>query len=286
MIQKIVDSQNPQQLLSYSRQEIIMNSYHLNKAAWDHAVRTGSNPYTQVVSSQQVAAARQGMWSLYLSDCRPVPKDWFPRLQGLKVLCLASGGGQQAPILAALGAEVTLLDASPLQLAQDQFVAARENLVIKCIEGDMADLSAFADASFELIINPPSTLFVPEIAPIWRECYRVLRSSGVLMTGFINPDEFVFDNLALDNEGVFVVKYPLPYIESETLDPEALDQRIRKKGMFHFSHTMDAQLGGLTHAGFVITGFYEDRRPEEQGNPIRHFMPSYYVVRAQKMDLS
>jgi ubiquinone/menaquinone biosynthesis C-methylase UbiE len=263
-----------------------MNSYDLNKAAWDHAVRDGTNPYTKVVSPQDVAAARQGIWSLYLSDCKPVPKAWFPSLPGLKVLCLASGGGQQAPILAALGAEVTLLDASPLQLAQDQFVAERDNLVIKCVEGNMADLSAFEDASFELIINPPSTLFVPEVAPVWRECYRVLRSSGVLMTGFMNPDEFVFDNVALDNEGVFVVKYPLPYIESETLDLEALDQRIRKKGMFHFSHTMEAQLGGLTQAGFAITGFYEDRRPEEEGNPIRNFMSSYYVARAQKLDLS
>jgi SAM-dependent methyltransferase len=235
-----------------------MNSYDLNQAAWDHAVHTGTNLYTKVVSSQEVAAARQGLWSLYLSDCRSVPKGWFPKLQGLHVLCLASGGGQQAPILAALGAEVTLLDASPLQLAQDQFVAERDNLVIKCVEGNMADLLAFEDASFELIINPPSTLFVPEVAPVWRECYRVLRSGGILMTGFINPDEFVFDYVALENEGVFVVKHPLPYIESETLDPEALDQRIRNKGMFHFSHTMEAQLGGLTQAGFVITSFYED----------------------------
>jgi hypothetical protein len=81
------------------------------------------------------------------------------------------------------------------------------------------------------------------------------------------------------------VRHPLPYVESKTLDQKALEQRIRNKDMFHFSHTMEAQLGGLTQAGFVITGFYEDRRPEEDGNPIRHFMPSYYVARAQKMEL-
>jgi hypothetical protein len=80
-----------------------------------------------------------------------------------------------------------------------------------------------------------------------------------------------------------VVKYPLPYVEHETLSPEALDERIRTKGMFHFSHSMEAQLGGLIQAGFVITGFYEDRRSEEDGNPIRHFMPSYYVARSQKV---
>jgi hypothetical protein len=80
-----------------------------------------------------------------------------------------------------------------------------------------------------------------------------------------------------------VVKHPLPYVQHETLTSEELEQHIRYKEMFHFSHTMEAQLGGLIKAGFVITGFYEDRRPDEDGNPIRFYMPTYYVVRAQKM---
>jgi len=259
-----------------------MKIQKLNKDAWDKATSEGTNPYTKVVSRDQIVEARQGSWSLFLSDCKPVPKEWFPDLNGLKVLCLASGGGQQAPIFAALGAEVTLLDASPRQLAQDQFVAERDNLAIKIIEGDMADLSAFKDESFDLIFNPPSTLFVPNLEPVWRECCRVLRVGGILMTGFMNPDEFIFDDVALDNEGDFVVKHSLPYVEHETLSQKVLEERIRNKGMFHFSHTMEAQLGGLTKAGFVIIGFYEDRRPEEDGNPIRHYMPSYYVIRVQK----
>jgi ubiquinone/menaquinone biosynthesis C-methylase UbiE len=212
-----------------------------------------------------------------------VPKDWFPDLPGLKVLCLASGGGQQAPIFAALGADVTLFDASPKQLAQDQFVAERDNLTIQLVEGDMADLSAFEDESFDLIFNAPSTGFVPDLEPIWRECSRVLRVGGTLMTGFGNPDEAIFDSAAIDNEGAFVVKYALPFVERDTLSSEVLEQRIRDKEMFHFSHTMEAHVGGLIQAGFAITGFYEDRRSEEDGNPIRHYMPSYYVVRGQKM---
>lgn len=260
-----------------------MDIYELNKIAWDQAVAEGSNPYTKVVSSEQIAAAVQGEWALYLSDIKPVPRDWFPRLKGRKVLCLASGGGQQAPIFAALGAEVTLLDASPQQLAQDRFVAKRDNLTIKLIEGDMADLSVFEDESFDLIFNPPSIEFVPDVEPVWRECYRVLRVNGVLMTGFGNPDEWIFDVDALDNEGAFVVKHPLPYVQHESLTHEELEHHNRNKEMFHFSHTMEAKLGGLIKAGFVIVGFYEDHRPDEDGNPIRFFMPTYYVVKAQKM---
>jgi SAM-dependent methyltransferase len=260
-----------------------MNIHELNKAAWNEAVGEGENPYTKVVSPEQIVEAGQGHWALFLSDCKPVPKDWFPRFSGLKVLCLASGGGQQAPIFAALGAEVAVLDASPRQLAQDQFVAKRDNLIIRTVEGDMADLSVFADECFDLIFNPPSTLFVPDLEPVWRECYRVLRAGGLLMTGFMNPDEFIFDEVALDDEGVFVVKHSLPYVEHETLNRKELERRIDDKEMFHFSHTMEAQLGGLTQAGFVITSFYEDRRPDEDDNPIRHFAPSYYVARVQKV---
>jgi hypothetical protein len=100
----------------------------------------------------------------------------------------------------------------------------------------------------KLIFNPPSTLFIPDVAPVWRECYRVLQPGGVLMTSFLNPDEFVFDHVVLDTEGAFVVKYPLPYVEHATLSPQELEARIRARAMVHFSHTMEAQLGGLTQA--------------------------------------
>ena len=184
-------------------------------------------------------------------------------------MCLAGGGGQQAPILAAAGAEVTLLDGSARQLGQDAFVAERDGLELRLVQGDMADLSAFSDASFDLVVNPVSTLFVPDVGRVWRECRRVLVSHGVLIAGFMNPDEFVFDSDALDERGEFVVRYPLPYVEHETLDTAALEARIAAEEMFHFSHTLEAQLGGMIDAGFVLTGFYEDRRTEADGNPIR-----------------
>ena len=257
-----------------------MSTFDWNRAAWDRAVGEG-NPYTRVVSPAEIAAAREGRWALYLSDLKPVPVHWFPPLVGLNVLCLASGGGQQAPILAALGATVTVLDASPRQLDQDRLVAERDHLSLNLVEGDMADLSRFQDESFQVIVNPPSTLFVPDLAPIWAECHRVLTPGGILMTGFMNPDEFMFDPDALD-EGRIEVKYRLPFIEHEALNEDERADRLRRHQMFHFSHSMESQLGGLIQAGFVLDGFYEDRRPDEDGNPLRHYMPSTYVVRARK----
>ncbi len=254
----------------------------LNRQAWDRAVADGNNPYTQVVTAEEVAAARAGTWQVRLSDIRPVPQSWFPALRGSRVLCLASGGGQQGPILAAAGARVTVHDLSARQLDQDRHVAERDGLDITLVRADMTDFSAYDDGAFDVVVNPPSTLFLPALEPLWRGCHRVMADVGVLMTGFLNPDEFVFDAEVLDDRGEFVVRHPLPYAEHETLDADSRASRAQAGLMWHFSHTMEAQLGGILRAGFVITDFYEDRRPEGDGNPIRHFLPSYYVVRAVK----
>ena len=184
--------------------------------------------------------------------------------------------------MAAAGAQVIVLDASTGQLAQDRSVADREGLEITTVLGDMADLSMFGDEEFDMIVNPVSTLFVPDLAPVWRECHRTLRRGGTLITGFLNPDEFVFDPDALDERGEFIVRYPLPYIEHENLTEAEAAARREANEMFHFSHTMEAQLGGILGAGFTITGFYEDRRSESDGNPIRHYLPSIFVVRAER----
>ena len=108
----------------------VMDIAEYNRRAWDHQVAQG-NRWTVPVTTEIVAAARQGEWNVVLTPQKPVPKSWFsPSLSvsGLDVLCLASGGGQQAPILAAAGANVTVLDNSPRQLEQDQIVARRDGL--------------------------------------------------------------------------------------------------------------------------------------------------------------
>ncbi|MGD2176333.1 MAG: class I SAM-dependent methyltransferase, partial [Anaerolineae bacterium] len=131
-----------------------------NRAAWDEEVARG-NRWTVPVGDDAIAAARRGDWEILLTPTKPVPRAWFPDPQGSEVLCLASGGGQQGPILAAAGAKVTVLDNSPRQLTQDRRVAERHALPLTTVEGDMADLAAFADRSFDLIVHPVSNCFVP-----------------------------------------------------------------------------------------------------------------------------
>jgi len=67
-----------------------------NRDAWDRQVRAGHR-WTVLVGPEVTAAARRGEWSVVLTPTTPVPRNWFPPLPGLDVLCLASGGGQQGP---------------------------------------------------------------------------------------------------------------------------------------------------------------------------------------------
>jgi len=153
---------------------------------------------------------------------------------------------------------VTSFDLSDEQLARDRLVADRDGLQLKCVQGDMADLSCFAHDSFDLIFHPASNVFVPEVETVWRECHRVLRPGGSLLSGFMNPAVFMFNHDEAEQTGLLTVRYSLPYSDLKSLEPAALERKLAAGEALEFSHSLDAQLGGQLAAGFVITGFYED----------------------------
>jgi SAM-dependent methyltransferase len=249
-----------------------------NKEAWDREVERG-NQWTVPVGPEVIEAALRGEWTVLLTDSKPVPRAWFPEMEGADVLCLASGGGQQAPIFAAAGASVTVLDNSPKQLAQDRLVAERESLTLETVEGDMRDLSAFADGSFDLVFHPVSNLFVPEVRPVWSEAFRVLRPGGSLLAGFLNPVVYVFDLDLADSTGEVSVRHTLPYADATSLSDEKIKQKVESREPLEFSHTLEDQIGGQIEAGFVISGLYEDRHRDD---PIAAYMPTFVATRATK----
>ena len=246
-----------------------------NRHAWDGLVER-ANRWTVPVDAATIAAARRGEWHIVLTPTRPVPREWFPPLTSEPVLLLAGAGGQQAPVLAAAGAQVTVLDNSPRQLAQDQLVAEREGLRIRSELGDMRDLSRFADGTFALVCHPCANGFVPEVRAVWREAFRVLRPGGVLLAGFMNPIEYVFDEDAAER-GELVVRHTIPYSDLTHLTEAERARRAAASEPLRFGHTLETQLGGQLDAGFVLTTMFEDRWPE---SALGRYLATFIATRA------
>jgi SAM-dependent methyltransferase len=257
------------------RLEIDIRKY--NSKAWDKEVLK-KNPWTIPVSADLVAKARRGEWSVVLTPSKPVPRDWFPPLAGADVLCLASGGGQQGPVLAAAGAKVTVFDNSAAQLEQDRMVAERDALEISTVRGDMADLSAFNDETFDLIVHPCSNCFVADVRPVWREAFRVLRRGGSLLSGFLSGVNYIFDSEAMER-GELIVVHSLPYSDMDAGEA-TLAKFVSRNEPLEFGHTLTDQIGGQLDAGFALRGLYEDVSPED---PLSRHIEPFIATRAVKL---
>ena len=165
----------------------MMNYQDINAETIDRWIREGWE-WGKPISHESYEKAKQGTWDVLLTPTKPVPHRWFGALEGKRILGLASGGGQQMPIFAALGADCTVLDYSPLQCESERLVAEREGYAIRILRGDMTKPLPFPDESFDLIFHPVSNCYVREVRPIWKECFRVLRHGGELLSG---TDHFV-----------------------------------------------------------------------------------------------
>ncbi|MET3728324.1 2-polyprenyl-3-methyl-5-hydroxy-6-metoxy-1,4-benzoquinol methylase [Fictibacillus halophilus] len=257
-----------------------MNTVKHNSRAWDKKVEDGVI-YTKAVSNDVIARSKRGDWSITVTTEKSVPRHWFPEsLTGLKVLCLASGGGQQGPVLAAAGANVTVMDISKKQLEKDEMVAKENNLSLTAIQGDMCDLSMFNEGEFDLIVHPVANLFVEDISPVWKEAARVLKDQGVLISGFTNPLLFIFDDEE-DRKGNLVVRNRIPYSTLDSLSEKEKAAYLKADDTVEFGHTLEDQIQGQIDAGFVITGLYEDDFGGRR--PIDTYIKSFVATRAVKI---
>lgn len=228
-----------------------------NRCAWDEASRKQCDASIPV-SDETIEKAKGGDWSVCLTSKKAVPRSWFPPLDGLRVLCLASGGGQQAPTLAAAGARVISLDLSEAQLELDRRVADRNGLVLETVRGDMTKLTEFESHSIDLIFNPTSNLFVSDLQPVWRGFHRLLKPGGALLVGCMNPSFFLFDHDAAIQAGELKVTFPLPYSDLNSLTDEQAKRMRRDRQTIEFGHVLDDLIGKQLESGFHLTGFYED----------------------------
>lgn len=226
----------------------------INKKAIDRWVEEGWK-WGIPISHEEFLKAKAGEWDVVLTPIRNVPHEWFGELKGKKVLGLASGGGQQMPIFAALGAEVTVLDNSPKQIESELLVAKREGYEVRAIEADMTKPLPFPDEYFDLIFQPVSFCYIRELLPIYKEAHRILKKGGVYLSVAESEINYLVDD---DTEEKIIQKMPF-----DPISDEAARKRLEESdsGM-QFSHTYEEQLGGLLKAGLAIVDLYEDTNSE------------------------
>ena len=225
------------------------------------------------VSHERYLAAQRGGWSMVLTPTREVPRAWFfEDMRGKRVLGLASGGGQQMPIFAAMGCACAVLDYSEAQIASEVMVAEREGYEIRAVRADMTRPLPFEDGAFDLVFHPVSNCYVEEVLPIWRECLRVLAPGGRLLAGLDNGLNYVVD----DDEKCVVRGLPFNPLRDPSLIPE---KDLPEWGM-QFSHTLDEQIRGQIQAGFRIMDLYEDTNGAGRLHELG--IPTFWATYAEK----
>lgn len=96
-----------------------MDYLKINKKFWNKCSREGG-PWSQRYSKKLIQKAKSGKVDLGVTTAKLIPKNWLPEnWKRLDVLGLAAGGGQQMPLIAATGANVTSFDFSKEQLKKD-----------------------------------------------------------------------------------------------------------------------------------------------------------------------
>ena len=251
-----------------------MSSIHdHNRKAWDLRVKKKAR-HTASVSSEALKSPHS----------RVDPEGWMGgNLYQKRVLCLAAGGGVQSALFAAAGATVTVVDISSKMLDQDRREADRHGLQIKCVEASMDDLSPFADGVFELVAQPVSSCYVPDIIRVFREVARVLVPDGLYVSQHKQPVNLQAKPHQ-SGRGYAVAE---PYYRSGPLTPIASGFLHREADTVEFLHRWEDLIGGMCRAGFVIEDLVEPRHGDATARPgsfphRSHFIPPYVRIKARR----
>lgn len=222
-----------------------------NRQAWDELV-TGQRCFTRPAKDEDLKDP------LHTVDAI----GWLGGdIRQQQVLCLAAGGGRQSAIYAAAGAHVTVVDLSPAMLELDRQVAAERGFSIQIVESSMDNLSVFSQDTFDIVIHPVSTCYLPDIQPIFQEVARVIRPQGIYISQHKQPTSLQ-TNIQRSANGWELVE---PYYREGPL-PAVNDSRLREEGTWEYLHRWEEILGGICRAGFVIEDFIEPLHADSEAD--------------------
>ena len=245
-----------------------------NRAAWNR------------LAKQQNRLARPARDEDFANPLQSVDgPGWLgPDISNQHVLCLAAGGGRQGPIYAAAGAHVTVVDISPVMLELDNAVAVARNLRLRTIEASMSDLSMLGDETFDIVIHPVSTCYVPNVAPVYREVSRVLKNDGLYISQHKQPTSL--QTGLVTTHGCYPIQHR--YFLHEPLPVEPKPNLIREPGTCEYVHRWESLIGEMCRAGLVIEDLTEPLHAQAGAAPdsFSHrsqFVPPYVRIKARRV---
>ena len=108
--------------------------------------------------------------------------------------------------------------------------------------------------------------------PIWKECWRVLKYGGSLLSGV---DHYI--NYIVDSEEKMIVN-PLPF--DPLANPEQMKQLQDEDAGVQFSHSLEEQIGGQLEAGFAVKELYEDTNGKGRLHEMN--IPTFLAIHSMK----
>jgi len=210
-------------------------------------------------------------------------RGWLPpSLHGSDVLCLASGGGWQAILYAAAGANVTVVDLSDEMLHLDEQEAKRRGLSVRTVQASMDDLSDLGDATFDIVHQPVSTCYVPSLRAVYDEVARVLRDNGIYISQHKQPTSLQVSHRNERQQFVIGVEY---YQDGPV--PRQVDESYRETGTAEYLHRWEQLIGSLCHAGFMLEDLSEPLRADYTVDVSHYgyrgrYIPPYVRLKARR----
>ncbi|GIV95435.1 MAG: SAM-dependent methyltransferase [Herpetosiphonaceae bacterium] len=182
---------------------------------------------------------------------RPAVFSLLPPIKGKRVLDAGCGSGAYSDWLVQHGAEVVGCDISPKMV---QIARQRLQGRARILQADLSQPLTFAEtASFDLIVSALALDYVRDWDTVFAEFYRVLRTPGYLVFSVGHPCDEFCDRHPQGN--YFAIEQV-----AAVFNWEQFGVRVRVP---YYRRPLNAMLGPLLHAGFILERLLEPRPTPE-----------------------
>jgi SAM-dependent methyltransferase len=256
-----------------------------NRQMWERLAEAGI-PYTRPMGKppRDARGKRRFLDELTRGRLRGVD------LEGKHVLSLAGGGGWDAVLFAELGATTTLFDISKRQLATVRALARDRGTKLRFVQGDMRDLSAFADGEFDIVKHHHSMVFVPDAMRVIGEVARILAPGGTYVFSTMHPVAMRMQDTWTGTGWGFKQRYfddgRVPYADA-TWEFGAV--KVEAPTM-EYGHRTSDLVNACAAKGLLVDGLWEYSPSDEGGEPgsadeLERWLPAYLEIRARRVGI-